>query len=46
MIVVARGAVARRCSGQDLQRDLAIESGIPGAVHLAKGTAPDSLEYP
>ena len=38
--------LARRCSGQDLQRDLAIESGVPGAVHLAKGTAPDSLEHP
>ena len=33
------GRIARRIRGDDLQRDVALERGVPGAIHLAHPTA-------
>ena len=35
--------VIRKGIGQDLQRDIAIELGVPGAIHLAHATLADQL---
>jgi hypothetical protein len=35
-------AVSRRLSGEELERDLAIEAGVPRAEHFAKGAGTDA----